>query len=374
MDTDNKKIAAAGLIIGLACGVMLAGIIGGWYWLTRHNSPPPHMRLQAVPPVARAVPAPASRSALTPPDAVDAWKHYNPPTTPLVTPPSIPSPYGALPTRRSDFVAGRIGDLIVAVGGFCRTPTYMLEVNELLDLSGRAWRQGGVHPIRLCGAAGAVADGRLYVAGGFDGTRIRTEMFAYSPAADAWEARAPLPYARQCATAVTFSDGKIYYIGHQGQGKDPYIVQVYDPIADAWEARTAPCGVGFGAVAVELADRIFVFGGADQRTNRRKEEVMVYYPAADRWERATQMPVARIGAAAAVWEDKIYVFGGNPDSVGVIAQVDVFDPATDRWTRAHDMAAPRLRHAAVVVDDGILLLGGSDNHSNSYDAAELYVP
>lgn len=383
MEANKKQAAAAGLVVGLLCGLALGGIIGGgWYWSTQRPvtaTPARRPQLRPVPPVARLAPVPAGQTSLTPPDAVDAWKHYSPPTTPLATPPSISSPYGALPTRRMSLVAGRIGDKIVTVGGFCRTPNYFLEVNEILDLTSRAWRNGARHPLGLESAAGAVVDGKLYVAGGFDGWHRRAEMFAYDPIADAWEARAPMPCPRQGAMATAFTDDKIYFIGWEAQFQDQYMVQVYDPANDAWEARTAPCEAGYYAAVAAMDDRIFVFGGTARQAGRRKNEVMVYYPAADRWEQATAMPVARHACAAAIWEDKIYVFGGqdNPapgGSYSAMSRVDIYDPATDRWTRARDMAQPRVQLSAITVDDGILLLGGSDGNSNPYDAAELYVP
>lgn len=389
MERAEIKAALAGLGLGLLCGVALGGIIGGgWYWSSHRQAASPsglRMRLRSVPPVAQAVPdPPVNRSTLTPPDAVDAWKQYNPPpATTLATAPSIPSPYGALPTRRSALAAGRVGNTIITVGGYRRTPTYMLDVNEILDLSSREWDSAEPYPMRITAAAGAVVDDFFYVAGGGDGVRTRAEMFVFNPrlSPPGWEIRAPMPHPRSGAAAVAFSDDKIYFIGREAQGKDPYMVQVYDPANDAWEARTAPCEVGYYAAAVALADRIVVFGGDElTRANHHKDEVLVYYPAADRWERATPMPVARCGGAAAMWRGKIYVFGGqdNPPSgssvYGAMARVDVYDPATDRWTRARDMAQPRLYHSAITVDDGILVLSGCDTNANPYDAAELYIP
>ena len=386
MGLTNRQAAIIGLGAGLACGLALGAIIGGgWYWSSqpanRSGSRAVRPRLQPISPVGQQVTAPAGQNPLTPPDAVDAWKQYAPPTTPLANPPSIPGPYGAMPTARGSLVAARIGDKVLAMTGFRRAPTYFLDVNEILDLSNGSWSQGTPHPMRLESANSTVYDDRLFVCGGFDGVRTRREAYWYDPATDNWSRAADMPYPRYGSPAVVGADGKIYVIGHQEQGKDNFIVQVYDPNVDQWTARPAPVDAGGEPAVAVLEERIFLFGGGDLKTNRRENKVLVYYPAGNRWEQAAPMPVARMGGAAAIWNDKVYLFGGQdepPDrrsyAAATMARVDIYDPATDRWTRARDMAQPRLRLRAVELDDGILLLGGIDGNSNAYAAAELYVP
>ncbi|OHE76465.1 MAG: hypothetical protein A2107_01145, partial [Verrucomicrobia bacterium GWF2_62_7] len=260
-------------------------------------------------------------------------------------------------------VAARIGDKVFTITGFCRAPTYMLDVNEVLDLATGQWSRGTPHPMRLAGATGTVFNDRLFICGGGDGVRGRREAYFYDPLADAWSRVADMPYSRSSSAAAVGPDERIYVIGHEDQGHDPHIVQVYDPATDRWEARPAPVDAGGEPAVAVLEERIFLFGGGDLKTNRRENKVLVYYPAGNRWEQAAPMPVARMGGAAAIWNDKVYLFGGQdepPDrrsyAAATMARVDIYDPATDRWTRARDMAQPRLRLRAVELDDGILLL------------------
>lgn len=376
METEQKQYAAAGLVIGLVCGVVLAVLIGGgWYWWSRQHrvSPVRRVQLQSVPPVAGVAPVPAGQSAPTPPDAVDAWKHYGAPTTPLATPPAIPGPYGALPTARSEIVAGRIGDLVVAAGGFCRQPTYMLDVNELLDLNSRTWHNGTPYPMRISSPAGTVVDDKLFIAGGFDGIRNRSEAYLYDPQTDCWQQLASMPFARSGATAACGSDGRVYVISSEPQAKDPHTVQVYDPASNSWTVPAVPARLGCYGSAMAFDDRIFVFGGSEP-VNQNMAAVFVYDITNDRWEIAAPMPQPLCWRSAACWQDRIYLFGGMVGAGVVTSRVDVYDPATDSWTRAHDMAQPRLRLAAVALDEGILLLGGGDGNGNAFNAAELYAP
>lgn len=378
MELTNKRLLLAGCGFGLCCGIALSAIIlvGGYLYHRRQAAPArPVPAFVPAPPPGR-MPAP-----VTPPDAVNAWRQYAPPTTPLVTPPSIPGPYGVLPTARGSFVAARIGDRVVAIGGYRRSPTYFLDVNEVLDLATGRWDRGTPHPMRLESASATAYGESLFVCGGSDGVHTRREAYFYDPAADVWTQATSMPYPRYGSPAVVGPDGRIYVIGYQEQGRDPHLVQVYDPVAGRWEVRTAPFNAGGEPAVATLGDRIFLFGGAELGTGRRENKVLIYYPDTDRWEQGAPMPVARMGGAAAVWDGRIYVFGGQDEpadrrsyAAATMARVDVYDPAADRWTPARDMAQPRLRLRAVVVDEGILLLGGLDGNANAYDAAELYVP
>ncbi len=379
----ERLLAAAKLFAPL----LLAGI--GLHFLLRSDQSVLPVRTMAIAPTIEATPVivppaiPPSPSltgqeALTPPDAVDAWKQYGPPTTPRATPPSIPSPYGALLTARSELIAARLGDRVIAVTGFHRQPTYMLDVNEILDLRTRRWSQGTPYPLLASATCGTALGDELFVCGGFDGWHNRREAYIYNPNTDAWRACAPMPYARNHTPAVVAADGRVYVIGCEPSGNDPYVVQIYDPVANSWETRTGPAGIGGYATAAGLGDRIYIFGGNRMNPNESISDVMAYYPATYRWQRVASMPEANAFAAAVVWKNRIYVFGGLSAGLNgaraVMARVQIYDPATNRWTTGRDMAQARCRLAAVPVDDGILLLGGTDINSNGFDAAELYVP
>ena len=91
----------------------------------------------------------------------------------------------------------------------------------------------------------AVLDGKRYAVGGYnddeDGhTSYLTSVERYDPAANAWEAVAPMAEARH-APAVAALDGKLYAVGgycENGEygGASSCSLERYDPATNAWEA------------------------------------------------------------------------------------------------------------------------------------------
>ena len=85
----------------------------------------------------------------------------------------------------------------------------------------------------------AVLDGKLYaVGGGNDGLLSSVER--YDPAANAWEAVAPMATARY-ALGVAVLDGKLYAAGGQKEDDEDGDVPVntverFDPVTNGWEA------------------------------------------------------------------------------------------------------------------------------------------
>ena len=81
-------------------------------------------------------------------------------------------------------------------------------------------------------------DGKLYAIGGYCCGTLRT-VERYDPAANAWEAVAPLETAREYHSTVVL-DGMLYAVG--GYNEDSlgtrYLASVerYDPAVNAWEA------------------------------------------------------------------------------------------------------------------------------------------
>lgn len=59
----------------------------------------------------------------------------------------------------------------------------------------------------------ALADGRVLVAGGFNGAAYATTAELYDPVAGTWTATVPLPQARRAAVATALADGSVLLVG-----------------------------------------------------------------------------------------------------------------------------------------------------------------
>ncbi|GAI75277.1 unnamed protein product, partial [marine sediment metagenome] len=83
---------------------------------------------------------------------------------------------------------------------------------------------------------------------------------AYDPQTDTWSTMSPMPTSRS-QMGIAVADGKIYVIGGYAQGYLSNRLEVYDPQTDTWSVRSSmPSSRDFlGAAAV--AGKIYAIGG-----------------------------------------------------------------------------------------------------------------
>lgn len=98
--------------------------------------------------------------------------------------------------------------------------------------------------------AGAVVNGKLYVAGGFDANGLSAKHDVFDPATNQWKTVAPVPDARARGAGAALR-GKVYLIGGVGSSGLRRVYS-YDPATNSW-TRKAPLLTGrFGLAASAL--------------------------------------------------------------------------------------------------------------------------
>jgi N-acetylneuraminic acid mutarotase len=226
---------------------------------------------------------------------------------------------------------------------------------------------------------GVVAlDGRIFVAGGFDGSRAVVETLeAYDPGTDTWHraARMPMPLHHP---NVAGARGRLYIVGGLEQLTFTAIgiTLEYDPVGDRWAAANGlPPGTQRGASAVAtIGDRIYVAGGA--RDGVAVTDFSAYDVGANTWQVLPPLPVATEHTVGAAVNGLFYVIGGR--SGGMLRdQVQIFDPATSRWMSGRPMPTARGGLMGAVVRNRIHVLGGEGNRaaaSGVFEHHQVYDP
>lgn len=202
----------------------------------------------------------------------------------------------------------------------------------------------------------------------------------YDPANDTWKALAPLPTRRGSPNAAVVN-GKIYVIGgastHPGSketGVHPTrphrsmdTNEVYDPATNTWEARQPMPTARNHAAIGSVNNKIYVIGGRVGAAfmvvpASATDLVEEYDPATDQWGPLKRsMPTPRSAAAWGTYRGKIYVAGGEMRSTnlwGVFRAVEAYEPATNSWSILPPIPVPRHGHAGDFIGNRLHIVSG----------------
>lgn len=221
------------------------------------------------------------------------------------------------------------------------------------------WQALAAMPYSLAQGAAVCLDGKIYVAGGFDGRILRPELLIYDIAADAWAVGPATPEGR-FGYRLDALDGKLYLTGggtllYQSVGDNCWR---YDPASGVWEVL-APMAVArkhHGSAILD--DRLIVFGGvtvaSDERLTLTTAES--YNPASDSWASIEAMPVAFSNGASGTVEGSAWACGGLQDGT-VSAACYNYQAAADAWTAGEDAPFNSYRLGA---GGGSMVLAGGE--------------
>jgi hypothetical protein len=179
--------------------------------------------------------------------------------------------------------------------------------------------------------ATALPDGRVVLAGGYDGTYL-SSVEVFEPDRGRFVMIGRLNEGRSGHTATLLADGQILIAGGVGRG---------------WSFLSS----------TELFD-----------------------PATGRSQPVGPLSVPRESHTATVLTDgRVLIVGGHRgrrEAMEVYASAELYDPATRRFQPAAHMTTARHKHDAVLLADGrVLVLGGADRTDRRYFATtEVYDP
>ncbi|HEX8822383.1 MAG TPA: kelch repeat-containing protein [Archangium sp.] len=138
-------------------------------------------------------------------------------------------------TPRMDHTATRLADgRVLVVGGFGAPqpgqPNQTLATAELYDPATGSWRPtGGMALPRRYHSATLLADGRVLVAGGHDGTSALASAELYDPTTGTWTVTSCASLDRRYHTATRLPDGRVLVTGGIDSFARPVPTERYRP-------------------------------------------------------------------------------------------------------------------------------------------------
>ena len=280
--------------------------------------------------------------------------------------------YGIQPTAHDTSV--------YIVGGYLDDATGLYAASSTLiyDSLADTWTSGAPIPVGDDGiATGAQAayDGKIYFIGGDDGDGVSNDTtWEYTIISDTWTLRAPMPTERENNVAVTLN-GKIYVAGG-ADGTDPAFAaittfEVYDPATDAW-ATLAPMQVArLSPGIVTDGAAIYVYGGVTDLGDAFStlDSVERYDPATNTWSFLDPMAQSTGGMVFAYAAGRLYAGAGITSVGGDWARIDTNQYLTVAASDCLPTVA-RSRRYAVTMDS---FLDGTQPGANFGQTSTMWV-
>ena len=232
----------------------------------------------------------------------------------------------------------------------------------------------------------------IYVFGGitdFFKFTVSNLVQIYDVAAGTWSTGTPMPAERYFPATVYYNpNGKIYVAGgFDGTGLETNTTWEYDPVADTWNTSLAPIPVGMGGSAVSLVGQNMYLQGSfgdfgATNLNYRYDIV------ADSWTQMAPLPSARYEAVGAAIGTRTYVVaGGNPFLGSQASAQDrklasieapatsfnttfIYDTTADTWFSG---PRPNVRHSftgGTAIGNLMIVVGGFDGSSGDTNTVE----
>jgi non-specific serine/threonine protein kinase len=276
-----------------------------------------------------------------------------------------------LPRPRAAGAAAVVGDKIVVFGG--QASGKLVPETDVFD--GKTWSAG---PALLTARdhLGGASDGKyIYALGGRELSPDKNvdAVERFDPAANKWEAIAPLPASRGDVAAALIA-GRIFVLGGETSTQVFPTTEALDLRSVTWGPApampTARHGLGVAAVGATL----YTFGGAlrpGHTASATTTEGLGFAEGGSagpvQWQRIREAPTPRQQVAAAVDDGTLWVAGGlAPD--GATAKVEGYDLTIDTWKSGPDLPVPLHDAMAATFHGELVVLGGWLSDSRRIEA------
>jgi len=229
------------------------------------------------------------------------------------------------------------------------------------------WQSLPAPPVARVEAMTAVeANGAVYLIGGSDRHEADAAVYRYG-SEGAWQAVASMPYPLTQGAAV-FLDGKIYLAGgFDGRVLRPELLH-YDIAADIWNVGPAVPEGRFGYSLEALDGKLYLTGGASLLYESVGDNCWRYDPAASTWEELSPMNTPRKQHGSAVLDGKLAVFGGISFDAGTrqtLTSMEIYNQADDSWTAGAPMPVAFAQGASGMAGNAGWACGGWQDGSLS---------
>jgi N-acetylneuraminic acid mutarotase len=220
-----------------------------------------------------------------------------------------------------------LGGKLYLSGGFFWAPDGSSGTSRRLyvyDPGRNTWTRKADMPRKIAQGITGEINGKLYVlTGSCEGCadRISRRLYRYDPVTNTWSTDFPWSPNAHVSGAGAVINGKFYVAGGSGRdGLETNKLDVYDPVTNRWTTLAPMPTARSGVAAARLQNKLYVIGNASVEPGERQGQVEAYDPVTNRWTTKAPLPGAGRGDLAAgrvTWAGRSHILAvGGTDVEG----------------------------------------------------------
>jgi len=232
-----------------------------------------------------------------------------------------------------------------------------------------------LHTATLLDHGPAITNGQVLITGGMTGLAT-AELF--DPATGTFTATGSMSEPRSEHTATLLANGMVLVTG----GSPDNSAELFDPATGTFSATggVGLAGLGWGSTATLLSDgTVLVAGGRDAESvfdGFASNGGALFNAASGTFTDSGGMSQPRYWHAAALLKTGMVLITGGING-GPTPYADLFDPKTRSFSPTANMQAERAQHTATSLNDGTVLVAGGSSQATpggSLSTAEVFDP
>ena len=288
------------------------------------------------------------------------------------------SPVGNLTIPRDGPGAAPLPDGKILIAGGCSAggSASCLNTAEIFDPATNTFSAAGLGTMsdnRWEPAAATLPDGRVLVAGGWNGDDL-TSADVFDPSTKTFSRVGSMAVPREAAAAAPLPDGRVLVAGGYAQTDYTNTSEIFDPKTNTFTPGPTLPSLQYGAPGAAISGgRVLIAGGYHD-----PDELASAF--AFNSSSSTFSPVGSLGqrryapAGASLGDGGALIAGGEDETVSprFLSSAEVFDPRTNTFSSAGvgNLTHRREEAGAATLPDGrVLVAGGWDG--GAVDTAEI---
>lgn len=235
-------------------------------------------------------------------------------------------------------------------------------------------------PNRMGHTATLLRNGQVLIAGGSNGNSGSSSTHStmtFDAGTGQFMAAGNLVSARSQHTATLLQDGRVFVMGGDQNGTAISVAEIYDPATRTWVQNTNTLGASAARLdhtATLLPDgRVLVAGG--RNAIGALNSVYIWNPVDSQWTEGPVMPGGpRWGHTATLLPGGKVIFAGGRGTANTYKPLaDVYDSNSGTW-EVSVVHTPRYQHTATLLPDGRVLIAGGIDAAGYVGGSEVYSP